>query len=250
MPDNIGTGWSFPVGIKYAGAASITSSTGPFDFTAYPAGGTLYITVNGGVQQTVLITPPAVYSAASIRSLFMSGLYDVVVKVESGQLVITSEDDNPVSSSLLIEAPADLSATNRRDAAGGLGLAKGLTRGFGTGSISMTRNADPTLVTQDETNQELAEALVVLGLTNIGEVPMLRSYGGDLSGSLFKSMGYQELNMNRYKLDTAVKRWEQRVYTQLLQLTSEGTEAFLMAHFQAKDTQEAGFATFDLEDNA
>ncbi|KKW12457.1 MAG: hypothetical protein UY48_C0012G0004 [Candidatus Gottesmanbacteria bacterium GW2011_GWB1_49_7] len=249
MSDNIGTGWAFPVAVEYSGAASITSGTGPFNFTAFPVSGTLYITVNGGTQQTVTITGGLAYSAASIRSLFMSGLYDVVVTVESGVITITSEDDNPVTSSITIDALADLSAANRRDAAKALGFAKGTTRGFGTGRIAYTRNPDPDLVTQTETEAELGQALVVLGLTNIGELPILRSYGGDLRDQLFKGMSYQDLNMIKYKLTNAIKKWEKRLYVRLLQLTSQGTTAYLRASFQVKDTQEEGSATFPVEDS-
>ena len=104
-------------------------------------------------------------------------------------------------------------------------------------------------MTQTETEAELGQALVVLGLTNIGELPILRSYGGDLRDQLFKGMSYQDLNMIKYKLTNAIKKWEKRLYVRLLQLTSQGTTAYLRASFQVKDTQEEGSATFPVEDS-
>lgn len=207
--DNIGTGWSFPVRVENAGPASVVSMTaGPYNVDASYINGLIYISMNGGSAQTFAFNT-ALYSTDECVAK-LSGLRGGRAYNDGGYLRILSEEINAMKSSIHIEAPPDGIA--KRDIATALFLPKGLVRGVGTGRIAWTRNPVQSLVTPDETKRELGEALFTLLMTNIGEMPMIRSFGVGLQSAVFKKMdSFTAAEIKRRIIDGTAK-WDKRIF--------------------------------------
>jgi len=245
--DAIGTGWTFPVGVKNAGAAFVTSSlSGPYNYlvAAYPAGATIYIQFETNPVQTITI-PTGNHTLTTMLTYF-SGLQDGRATNYNNYLRITSNNDNAARSKITISAPSDVSAVGKRDGTVPLGLPKGETFGRGTGSISMTRNADPELVTENESLQELREALLVVMFTRPGERVMLRSYGVGLSDFMFKPINNQMLGMMKYKLVKGVSQWDKRILPRKMILNSAYDSAWLDVTYEGLTLQTEGTLSLPL----
>ncbi len=235
--DNIGTGWAFPVRVDRSGAARVRSTVSePYDFSAFPNGGILWISVNGELQQSFLI-PTGSWTASQVANDYLQYLKGATAFDDGGYLLIVSDEDNPTKSAIVIDGPADLGINLRRNAALGLGLPLGVVNGYGKGNIAYTRNPDPELVTEEETMTELREALLIMLMTNPGEVPMFRSYGVGLWDLLFQPLNNRLTSLIRYKLKQGIVKWDNRVTPTNVQVGFRGTDAFLRIGYAARETQ-------------
>ena len=238
--DNIGTGWWFPVQVESSGAAKVQSDfAGPYNFTGFLTGGLLYLSLNGDEEQEFLI-PQGIWTADQVARLYLSNLRNGKAKDENGSLVIISHEDNPIRSSIVVRSNADISLADQRDAARVLGLPKGSVNGYGTGSIKWTRNLDPELVTVEDTENELGQALLIMILTNPGDIPIIRSFGVGLYEFLFKTPNREALSMMKYRITDGIMKWDNRVFATDLSIVTKGDSTYLQVGFVPRNSQNRG----------
>ena len=240
--DNIGTGWDFPVRVDTAGHAKVRSSEqGPYDFSAYPAGAYLWLYVNENVKQTFHI-PQGTWSAQMIAQQFLADIRGAKASASDGYLEIWSEEDNPDKSYIIVDAPLVAGAIDS------LHLPRGTVKGFGKGNIAWSRNPDQSLVTPEETKNELSKALWVLLLTGKGEMPMIRSYGVGLQDFVGKMNGPHLESLLKHRIITETLEWDPRIAPDSISTFSKDNVLYLRIGYVAKETQIEGQLTIPIKE--
>jgi len=188
--------------------------------------------MNDGIRQEFSIDQ-GVWSTTMIVS-FLSDLNGGRAHNNEGYLEIISDEEIPGKSFITIDAPS------LADAAVPLSLPKGTVKGYGRGTIAWSRNPDFELVTDEETKQELAQAMLILLLTAKGELPMVRSYGVGLRELVFQPINPRLLSVIRHRIAKETLRWDPRVFPERIDVVGSDNRLFLDVGFAAKDQQITG----------